>query len=99
MNRRYNISDEGIVKSFMYSHHQACGWKYCVLVYDAWKFPCTLKNVNIFSNDVLDDYLIAECSTMDDAIAFCNALPHNLPRTSIWECGRLVYDSKNEKEI
>jgi len=97
MNRRYNISDQGIIKAFMYSHHQSCGWEYCVLVHDAWKFPATMKNVNVYLNSSMDDYLIAECSDMDEAIAFCNNLPHNLPRTSIWEHGRLVYDSKDYK--
>lgn len=99
MNRKYNISDEGILKSFMYSHHQACGWEYCVLIHDAWKFHTTLRNVSIYSSaEVLDDYLIAECPTMDEAISFCNHLSDNLPRISIWERGRIVYDSKDNKE-
>jgi len=97
MNRKYNISEYGIVSSFMYSHHQATGWKFSVLVYDAWKFSHTLKLVGICLNGSLDDYLIVECPTMQEAERFCDILPLNYPRLSIWENGKLIYDSIKKK--
>ena len=99
MNRKYNISHENIIKSFMYSHHKSCGWEYCVLIYDAWKFFVTIHNAGISDiESTLDDYLIIERPTMDATIKFCNSLPEDLPRVSIWERGRIIYDSKDNKE-
>lgn len=80
----------------MYSHHHSCGWKYCVLVYDAWKFAYTLKKVGI-RYDGLDDYLIVECPALSDAEQFCLKL-NGTPRTSIWHKGQMIYDSANTKE-
>lgn len=99
MNRKYNISEHGIISSFMYSHHQATGWKYAILIYDAWKFSHTLKLIGIYLNESLDDYLIAECLTAEEALKFFNAFSLNLPRISIWEQGKLVRDSADQKEI
>jgi len=98
MNRRYNINEYSVLKSFMYSHHQSCGWEYCVLIYNAWKFSSTLKSAGILLNGEFDDYLIVECPTLDKAIVLCNSLPDSLPRTSIWESGMVVYDSKDNRE-
>jgi len=36
---------------------------------------------------------------MDDAVKFCNKLAHNNPRLSIWEDGKLLLDSKYDKEF
>lgn len=84
----------------MYSHHQATGWEFAALVYDAWKFSHTLSLVNIFLGDSLDDYLVVECPTMEDAEKLFNTLPSefNLPRVSLWEKGKLVRDSADQKE-
>ncbi|KKM99692.1 hypothetical protein LCGC14_1145410 [marine sediment metagenome] len=98
-NRKYNIEADELIKSFIYTHYQATGWQYCVLVYDAWKFSSSLRCVNIFLNGSLEDYLIVEQSTMDDAVEFCNKLAHNNPRLSIWEDGKLLLDSKYDKEF
>ena len=99
MNRRYNISEHGMTSSFMYSHHQATGWKFATLVYNAWKFSHTLKLVGICLNGSLDDYLIVEFPTMEGAEKFYSTLPLNFPRVSLWENGRLIRDSIDQQEI
>ena len=75
----------------MYSHHKSCGWSYCVLIEDAWKYSVTLKTCSAASIDyTLDDYLIIECETKDAAEILAECIGTDIPdkhKVSVWNEG------------
>ena len=88
MNRRYHISKDAVMNTYMYSHYQSCGWKYCVVVEDAWKFMATLRQCNAVTEEQqLGDYLIIECNTLEYAQTMADCIRYatsNDEIVSVW---------------
>ena len=96
MKRKYDIGKDNVLKSFMYSHYQACGWEYCVVICDAWKFRVTLRQAGLIDADrTMNDYLLIEVDSLEAGLEIEETL--DVP-CSIWDKGRMVLTQGNCKE-
>ncbi len=68
-----------------------------MLIQDAWKFSSTLKTVGIMLNGSLDDYLIIERESIEEAENFCLRIL-DIPNLSIWESGRFFTQYSKENK-
>ena len=93
MDRKYSISGDKVLSAFMFSHCKSCGWEYCILIHDAWKYSATLKNIGVMLGDDLSDLLIVECNSLELAEQLCDRLS-GIQKITVWKDGILEHTHK-----
>lgn len=92
MQKTHGISKIDIISNYLYSHHCKYNWEYCLLINDAWKFSHTIKLAGIKIDDSLNDFLIVECNTLEEAYLLRSFFKNDLSKISIWMRGGIVYN-------
>lgn len=94
MRAKRNINYNKMVHTMMRWNYTLYSPPASLLIYDAWKFSLTLKELGVINiGETLDDYLIVEFNSKEEAVDKAKSLP-DVVKYSVWSKDNLVLESE-----